>query len=565
MDAMFTPLLDRPGDPAVLRVLSDALLEKGDPWGEAIRLALDLENTFPGEDAHRIGHRRLARLEQTHGAKWRAKVRKPQQGPIRAYVRMFRAIPSRIDSTDSSVAKLLEGPVAWLDFNARTTALVPSWPRRAGLVRIDVMYNVDAKQLHALLGPGLSSLTQVALPWLGAPTLELLESVDWLPQLEALRLFGNEAAMSPLDLDRLLKLSMPKLRELDLRGIALGQPGAERLATIPWKLERLTLDDANFGVKGTVAFVASPSLATVKELKLTHNTMGPNGAAALATSPHLKQLIALDLSSTASGAKTLATFFESCALPSLKALTLNSCGLKGAGLEPLGKSKNKALSKLTRLDVSGNLMGDDGLANLSKTTVLTNVRELYLGGNAIKGNGMDALGKSVLLDKVETLTLGHNKFQNTGAKGLAASKKLGSLKELTLGHNWLGVQGLKAILKNPTLTHFEQLNEGMNNYGPELVRSFIDSKTLKLWMLSLGPETTTDALNALLSSVRVASLEFLSLSCGAFDDEQAEVLVKGPLAKAITSLSVSRAWCAKLSDAGAQKLTSVLGERVTFD
>lgn len=563
MDALFEPLLERPGDPAVLRVLSDALLERGDPWGEAIRLSLDLENTFLGEDAHRIGHRRLERLELRYGGKWRAKVRKPTE--LRPMVRLFRAIPSRVDSNDAAMAGVLDGPIAWLDYNARGNTLVPAWPRREALVRIEVVANVDPAQVRTLFGPGLSSLRSVSLPWQGNDTLELLESSDWIGQLERLRLYGFEAAVSPAHVDRLLKLSMPKLRELDLFGLQLGQPGAEKLAAMPWKLERLTLDNANFGVKGIVALAASPALATVKELSLTRNAMGPNGATALATSPHLKQVIALDLSSTASGAKTLATFFEALKLPSLKALTLFSCGLKGAGLEPLGKSKNKTLAQLTHLDVSGNLMGDDGLAHLSKTTVMSNVRVLRLGGNAIKGKGMDALGKSALLGKVEELSLGHNKFQNTGAKGLAASKKLGSLKVLTLGHNWLGVKGLEMIVENPSLTGLEHLKEGMNNYGAALLRSFVESKTLKLWTLSLGPETTTDALEELLSSVRVSSLEFLSISCNAFDDAQAEVLLKGPLAKAATTLYVSRAWCNQLSEAARQKLTSVLGERVSFD
>lgn len=54
------------------------------------------------------------------------------------------------------------------------------------------------------------------------------------------------------------------------------------------------------------------------------------------------------------------------------------------------------------------------------------------------------------------------------------------------------------MLKNPALTGLEHVKEGMNNYGPELVRSFVESKTLKLWTLSLGPETTSDALATLL-------------------------------------------------------------------
>jgi Ran GTPase-activating protein (RanGAP) involved in mRNA processing and transport len=558
-------LLNSPGDPAVLRVLSDALQEQGDPWGEAIRLALDLESTFRGEDAHRVGHRRLHKLQTRYGPSWRARLRNPTAKPLRAPVGMFRAIPSKVNSSDSEVASLLDGPVAFLDFTGNDTSLVPDWPRRAGLVRIEVSHYANTAAAQKLLRPGLNSLRSLSLPFLGVPTLKLLEQADWTSQLERLRLYGNETFVSPPELERLLKLSLPNLKTLELEGLELGLPGAERLASMPWKLDRLTLAAANFGVKGTVALAASKCLSSVKELSLARNTMGPTGAIALATSPHLKQLVCLDLTSTASGGKTLAPFFEALTLPSLKALLLSSCGLKGKALEPLGREKNKVLTRLSELDLSGNLMGDDGLTALCKTTVLSGVHVLQLGGNAIKGPGMAALGKSVLLGKVEELSLGHNKVQNTGAKGLAASKKVGALEELSLGHNWLGVQGLKAILNNPALTRLSRVREGMNNYGSELARSFVKSKTLALWTLGLGPDTTTDVLAEVITSPRLAALELLTLQCAAFDDAMAETLLTGPLAKAATTVIVSRTWCRQLSDAAAQKLTSVLGPRMCFD
>lgn len=566
MEALLSPLMERPGDPSVLRVLSDALLEQGDPWGEAIRLSLDLEGTFPGQDAHRLGHRRLERLQARHGASWRARVRKALPEPVRAPVGFFRGIPSKLNSSDAQVATLVEGPFAWLDYTGEAaTPLVAAWPRRSGLVRIDVSQYANPAGFQKLLQPGLPSLTSLSMPWLGDQTLQLLEQSDWTPQLVRLRLYGNETPVSPPQLERLLKLSLPKLRTLELERLELGQPGAALLAAMPWKLERLTLAGANLGVKGTVALASSAALASVKALSLARNTMGPTGAAALATSPHLKQLICLDLSGTASGAKSLVPFFESLALPALRALLLQSCGLKGKGLAPLGSAKAKALAHITELDLDHNVMGDDGLTELSRSTALTGVRVLRLAGNAIKGPGIAALGKSALLTKVEELTLGHNKFQNTGAKGLAASKKVGSLKVLSLGHNWMGVQGLKAILTNPALTSLEHVREGMNNYGAELARTFVASKTLRLWTVALGPETTTDVLADLLVSPRLSSLELLTLQCQAFDDSMAELLVKGPLVKGSTSVLVSRVWCRQLSDAGAQKLTSALGPRVSFD
>lgn len=566
MELLLQPLLERPGDPATLRVLSDALLEQGDPWGEAIRLSLELEGAFPGEEAHRLGRRRLERLQARYGSSWRRRLRPSLLLPVRAPVGFFRGIPSKVNSSDGQVARLLEGPVAWLDSTGEAHAqALAGWPRRAGLVRVEVSQYAHAGSARRLLGPGLDSLTSLSLPWSGEQTLQLLEGASWTPQLERLRLFGLDPAISPPQLERLFKLPLPRLRTLELEGLDLGQPGAERLAAMPWKLERLTLSAAKLGVKGTVILAGSKALTSVRVLGLSRNTMGPVGAAALATSPHLKQLVSLDLSSTASGARALVPFFESLALPSLKALGLASCGLLGRAMEPLGAAKTKALGQLTELDLTDNLMGDEGLIALSRSTVLTQVRLLRLAGNALEGPGLAALGQSALLARVEELSLEHNEFQDAGAKALAASKRVAALKVLSLGHNRLGARGLEALLNNPALAGLEQVREGLNDTGSELARCFMASRLPRLLTLVLGPETTTDALKEVLASQHLATLELLSLQCPAFDDRLAALLVKGPLAKSATTVLVSRVWCRQLREDGVERLVKALGPRVSFD
>lgn len=560
MDPLLRPLLQNPGDLSTLRVLSDALLERNDPWGEAIRLSLDLEHTFPGEDAYRLGHRRLFRLQQRYGGQWRRRVR--TQSPTVPMPGFFRGIPSRLHLHDPQLALLNDGPVAVLSCSG--TPALAEWEHRSGLIELELSDTAQS-DAETVLSSGLTSLTSLSMTWKGDTTLELLAGAKCTPQLTRLRFQASETYLTPPQLERLMKLPLPKLTNFELHGLELGQPGAERLAAMPWSLERLILAGANLGVKGTIALAGSKALASVRELCLARNTMGPAGAKALATSAHLQQLVSLDLSSTASGAKTLLAFFEALSLPALKALRLASCGLKGKGLDPLAAVKSKALAQITDLDLSANLMGDEGLTALAKAKSLTNVRVLSLNGNAVKGPGVAALGKSALLAPVEELGLAQNKFQNTGAKGLAASKNVRSLRLLTLGHNWMGVQGLEALLDNPALSNLEELREGMNNYGAQLVRSFAASQTLKLWTLRLGPETTTVALEELFAAPRAATLEFLSISCRAFDDALAEALVKGPLGKSATTVSVSRIWCNQLTDAGLQKLNAALGSRLSLD
>lgn len=556
---MLETLLENPGDPSALRVLSDALLEKGDPWGEAIRLALDLEQLTRGEDAEIDGTRKLSRLERRYGPQWKLRVRGPANttNPIRSNERFFRAVPTHVDSTDSQFPQLIKGPVASLQvFSADALKVLP---RPELLVRLMVSFagSLDAHWAK------LKSLTSLTLPWNGDATLALLEKAPFLARLESLSLQSEQLTlMSPAQLTRLLELPLPKLTSLSLRNVNLdGEPGVAALSTLTWKLKRLSLDHANFGVKGTVAFSKLEQLASLKTLVLSNNAMGPKGAEALVSSPHLTQLIALDVSHTASGGKSLVPLFSGLhAFKNLKALNVSACGLKGKSLAPLAACKAKTLNELM---LSYNLMGDDGLTELSKTKTLTKLRRLMLDNDALKGPGLVSLSKSAMLGTVEELALGHNKFQNTGAKALASSKKVGALREISLGHNWLGVQGLAAMLKNPELRHLEELKEGMNNYAAELPRSFVASKTLPLVHLSLGTEVTTDAMETLLGSPRVATLEWLSIYSSALTDQMAEVLAAGPLAKAKTTVSVSAAWN-KLSPVGLATLKTALGERLVL-
>ncbi|MFT3713981.1 MAG: hypothetical protein QM817_40485 [Archangium sp.] len=556
MEKLLEPLRDGAGQRDVLRVLSDALLEKADPWGEAIQLALDLEARFPGEDEAIDGERRLRRLIARHGASWNTRLNGARTDPWDSWVQWYRAMPAWVDAHDRDIKKRLDGPIGSLSMPVGSEFM-----RHAAVERVTQLFINPHAQSTKLDLSRAKSVTSLSVPWLGQVTLDALEKAPCLPKLESLHLVSGQAvAISRPELERLLAFNLPKLDRLAFERLEFGVPGAEALRDgLKWKLQRLNLEAAGLGVKGSVALFAAKWFPSLRQLSLADNTMGPAGAEALAAVP-FKQLTALDLSHTASAAKSLVPFIEKAKWPSLRALRLVGAGFKGKAASALAKLQ---FSELRQLALSHQLMGDEGLGEFSKSKSLKKVRVLLLDNNAIKGPGLAALGASPVLKTVEELELSHNKFQNTGAKGLGASKNLGSLRVLTLGHNWLGVQGLKLILGNASLKKFEELREGMNNYAAALPKTFASSKTLSLVSLRLGPETTTDALEELLASPRVATLEWIDFSCVAFDDVQAEALLAGPLAKAKTVVKVNRRWCSQLTDAGAEKLKP-LGARLDF-
>lgn len=558
MEKLLEPLKGGAGRRDVLRVLSDALLEREDPWGEAIQLALDLEERFPGEDETIDGERRLRRLTDMHGPSWCVRLFGERKSMRDYWPRFYRAIPSAIGLGDNEpLTKLKTELVASLALYAERGEL--NSPLMDQVTELTVAPGAGtAKTLE--LGR-TKNVTHLSIPWLGAETVRALKRAPCLSQLESLTFTtAQPVAITAPELTSLFALAMPKLNTLAFERLEFGVPGAEALRdAMTWKVRRLFLDEAALGVKGTLAFLGAKWLPEVKLLSLARNAMGPAGAEALAAAP--LKLVALDLSQTASAAKALVPFFENVKWPTLRSMALNGCALKGKAVAPLAAAR---LSGLRELRFNNGLIGDDGLAELAKSKTLTSLRVLQLANNSVKGAGVGALGKSAMMKTVEELDLSHNKFQNTGAKGLAASKNVGSLRVLTLGHNWMGVQGLRAMLGNSALKNFEELREGMNNYGAGFPLAFLEFEHLKLEYLRLGPDTTTKALEDLLKSPRVAKLRWLILTCQAFGDPQAELLLAGPLAKAKTQLLVSRAWGNQLTEAAAQKLKAALGARLEF-
>lgn len=549
MEPWLEPLLESPGDPATLRVLSDQLLERGEVWGEAIRLALDLEARWPGEDEFIDGYRRLAWLTDVHRARWQTLL----WGPAAKHEwrpDFFRGVPTRVRAFGSNFEKWLQGPVGSVELMG--SQKVNDWGRVARVTELNVHDGVPA----GFPWKDARAVTRLSLRWDGPRTFEALRDAPFLAQLEALTLVGyDNSPWTAADLGPVLALGLPKLKRLSLDRLALGAEGIAALdAGLPESVRDLVLSNASLGAKGVQALAKSPWLSRLKVLTVAHDTLGEKGAAGLAAAK-LDGLSALRLTQSLN-VKSAPPLLER-AWPELRELGLDACPFKGENAACL---TSLTAPKLTTLRLQGAALGDDGLVELAKVK-LPKLRVLILGSNSVKGPGLGALGKSKLLSTVESLFLETNKFQNAGAKGLAESKHLGAVRELTLGHNWLGVRGLQGMLE--AMPKLERIHEGMNNYANQLERSVIDGEAPSLRTVRLSNDTTTDLMRDAFASAEFAKLEWVSIETFAFNDEAAALLVAGPLAKSQTRFTVYRTYANALTDAGVKTL-SVLGDRVAF-
>lgn len=167
---------------------------------------------------------------------------------------------------------------------------------------------------------------------------------------------------------------------------------------------------------------------------------------------------------------------------SLTHLNLRNTGLTDQDLRKLRRAIRTSHNRtLVSLDLSCNLLSDQGLKELEDWTTLThlNISANHFGKAGIasvcKNTGIKHLSTrqnkldheaAALLAQVEyeTLDLGSNNLQNIGAKALA---QCSSLQILDISNNYVTDEGIVAFESHPSLTHliirFNQItDEGFN-------------------------------------------------------------------------------------------------------
>jgi hypothetical protein len=165
----------------------------------------------------------------------------------------------------------------------------------------------------------------------------------------------------------------------------------------------LSADDlATLGALGSV-------LPAVESLSLDEPAAGPDGVPRLAERlgagalPAVTFLRVDDMHVGDAGASALAAALGRGALPRLQRLWLNSAAIGDAGLVALTPALRRRPA-LERLDLSGNPLGDEGLAALvapppppagAPTGVLTKLKQLNLSGTQVNDTGCAALAAAL--------------------------------------------------------------------------------------------------------------------------------------------------------------------------
>lgn len=122
--------------------------------------------------------------------------------------------------------------------------------------------------------------------------------------------------------------------------------------------------------------------------------------------------------------------------------------LEGKGLP----KKKQVMPFLDRLDLSNNILGNDGLTKLTRAITKRSVIhlvELRLSNNAIGPGGVETMMNKLLQHNLVSLSLDKNAIGDQGCQLVAASLQgMPSIARLNLGFNQIGNRGVNSLMRS---------------------------------------------------------------------------------------------------------------------
>jgi uncharacterized protein (TIGR02996 family) len=210
-------------------------------------------------------------------------------------------------------------------------------------------------------------------------------------------------------------------------------------------------------------------LARLAGLTLTGQELGLRGRMALFDSPHLAGLRKLGLRRNRIDAWTLPGLLHSRWLPQLTALDLSGNLLGEQGLRMFAGSP--AVAALQELDLSANEATPDAVADLVRSPHLAGLRSLALRESAIHADVAEILAQTPSLAGLTSLDVSHNRIGLAGVRNLAESPHLHRLTALDLTNNIAAVElraeALRVLAAAPFAANLRTLLLGGPPASPE--------------------------------------------------------------------------------------------------
>jgi uncharacterized protein (TIGR02996 family) len=218
----------------------------------------------------------------------------------------------------------------------------------------------------------------------------------------------------------------------------------------------------------------------------------------LVSLPLWQNLESLSLNNNNFGVGTRLDLFNAADMPKLRSLSFRNNRLWPYAVRALAETRVAA--QLTRLDLSGNPISDEGVEILSQHPAFVGLRELILRSDelsfsdCIHATGGNAIGNSWTLSSLTQLNLAEHYLGDAGLIDIVTSSNADQLVELDVSYNEVGTMddaAFTAIENTQHLRRLKRLNlagsrvtrlaaRAMANWGRNLSLSWLDLRECEI-------------------------------------------------------------------------------------
>jgi uncharacterized protein (TIGR02996 family) len=250
------------------------------------------------------------------------------------------------------------------------------------------------------------------------------------------------------------------LETLEMRGVGIHGDGLRALGQSPHlgRLARLDLCGNAIDADAIEELGDAADLPRLRSLHLGHNPLGLEGVQAISAASWLERLTTLELPGVCLD-PDVEVLAKTPAVANLRQLNLArhenielyrdeldalmSAGITAAGAAHLAASPH--LGQLLSLNLSGDLLGDEGVEALAAGGNLSRLLRLNLAGVGMTDRGALALARAARLGGLSGLNLEGNPIGPAGARALVESPCLRNLTFLALSADALDQESLALL------------------------------------------------------------------------------------------------------------------------
>lgn len=257
--------------------------------------------------------------------------------------------------------------------------------------------------------------------------VSILADCEHLARVREVGLCGADLGNGGLNI-LLRSRFLTSVESLDLSFNGLDDSAARLLArasSMPALRELRLNDNVHLTSDGLAALAESPGLSGLEQLDVSANDIGPAGVLAVTKGPYFDRLQSFIVHSNRIGDSGATALAESRVLARMVArdakLSLPRCGIGVMGARALAESLSS--EPIRELDLTGNLLADDGTRAIAESERLPNLRRLVLMHNQIADPGARALAFSPVMSGLDFLDVSSNRITRRGIDALWAARK----------------------------------------------------------------------------------------------------------------------------------------------